>query len=119
MLRVCCLIFTVLAWSTAAHAEPMITGCDRLAANPPDPDRVTVGVAREDVDIPAAIASCRLAQASHPEVARFSYQLGRVLFYDGQTEQAWVAFTRAINQGYRQAKFLVGLIMNRGYDSVP
>lgn len=119
MLRVCCLIFTGLVWSTLAHAEPIITDCDRLAANPPDPDRVTVGVAREDVDMLAAIASCRIAQESHPEIARFSYQLGRVLFYYGQTEQALVAFTRAIDQDYRQAKFLVGLIMTRGYDGVP
>lgn len=119
MLRVCCFIFTSLAWSTVVHAEPIITGCDRLAANPPDPDRVTVGVAREDVDIPAAIASCRLALASHPEIARFSYQLGRVLFYDGQTEGALMAFGRAIDQDYRQAKFLVGLIMTRGYEGIP
>lgn len=119
MLRVCCLVFTGLAWSAVVHAEPMITDCDRLAANPPDPDRVTVGVAREDVDIPAALASCRIAQASHPEIARFSYQLGRVLFYDGQAEQALAAFTRAIDQDYRQAKFLVGLIMTRGYEGIP
>jgi len=118
VLRVCCLIFSSLAWSMAVHAEPLITGCDRLAANPPDADRVTIGVAREDVDIPAAIASCRLARASHPEVARLSYQLGRVLFYDGQTERALAAFGQAIDQDYRQAKFLVGLIMTRGYEGI-
>lgn len=67
----------------------------------------------------AAIASCRLAQVAQPDVARFSYQLGRVLFYDGQTALALESFNRSIDQNYRQAKFLVGLIMTRGYADVP
>lgn len=119
MHRVCSLFFAGLVCVTAAQAEPQITGCDRLAANPPDPDRVTTGVPRPDVDIPTAIVSCRLAQAAQPDVARFSYQLGRVLFYDGQTKLALESFNRAIGQNYRQAKFLLGLIMTRGYDGVP
>ena len=60
-------------------AAPMLDDCDRLAANPPDPDRVTVGVERPDVDLPKAIAACKAAVAAHPDVPRFSYQLGRVL----------------------------------------
>ena len=104
---------------SAATADDHITACDRLAANPPDPHRVTVGVERVDVDIPAAIAACRSAVETDPDTARFSYQLGRVLFYDGQTEQALTSFYRAIDQNYRQARFLLGLIMTRGYDDVP
>ncbi len=111
--------FGAFCWMSAAHAAPEITGCDRLAANPPDPDRITTGVERADVDIPAAIAACRLAVAAQPDVARFSYQLGRVLFYDGQINAALESFGRAIELDYRQAKFLVGLIMTRGYDGVP
>ncbi len=109
----------VLLWIDFAPAAPAITGCDRLAANPPDPDRVTAGVPRSEVDIPAAIAACRLAVDTEPDVARFSYQLGRVLFYDQQVDPALDAFGRAIEQDYRQAKFLVGLIMTRGYAGVP
>jgi tetratricopeptide (TPR) repeat protein len=105
--------------SGPALAADQITGCDRLAANPPDPDRVSEGVPRGDVDIPAAIAACRIAIEAAPAEARFSYQLARVLFYDGQTATALESFNRAIEQDYRQAKFLVGLIMTRGYDGVP
>ena len=112
-------IIAILVWFDLAQAAPAVTGCDRLAANPPDPDRVTVGVPRSEVDIPAAIAACRLAIEAQPRVARFSYQLGRVLFYDQQVDSALEAFGRAIDQDYRQAKFLVGLIMTRGYDGVP
>ncbi len=119
MRRVSCLIFAGLMWVFPAQADLSITGCDRLAANPPDPDRVTTGVPRNDVDIPAAIAACRLAVESHPEVARLSYQLGRALFYDGQAALALESFSRAVDQNYRQAKFLLGLIMTRGYDDVP
>lgn len=116
MLLICLLVF---GFGLAARAEVEITGCDRLAANPPDPDRVTEGVPRDQVDIPAAIAACRIAAAAQPDVARLSYQLGRVLFYDGQTELALKSFGRAIEQDYRQAKFLTGLIMTRGYNGVP
>ena len=112
------LVIILLSIGTAA-AEGSVTDCDRLAANPPDPDRVTAGVERADVDIPAAIAACRSAVRANPNTARFSYQLGRVLFYDGQTDQALASFERAVEQDYRQAKFLLGLIMTRGYDGVP
>ena len=119
MRRVSSVFFVALLWVSIAQAEVGVTGCDRLAANPPDPDRISDGIPRENVDIPEAIAACRLAVENHPEVARLSYQLGRVLFYDGQTALALESFDRAIELNYRQAKFLVGLIMTRGYAGVP
>lgn len=109
----------VFALPFTARAEVEVTGCDRLAANPPDPDRVVEGIPREQVDIPAAIAACRIAIERYPDEPRFSYQLGRVLFYDVQIAPALEAFERAIEQDYRQAKFLTGLIMSRGYTDVP
>ncbi len=115
-------VVTVLAMLVAAHAwaaAPALDDCDRLAANPPDPDRVTVGVERPDVDLPKAIAACKAAVAAHPETARFSYQLGRVLFYDNQVEPALKSFNRAADLNYRQAKFMVGMLMTRKYAGVP
>jgi len=102
-----------------SQTQVEITDCDRLAANPPDPDRVTDGVPRDQVNIPAAIAACQKARDASPDEARFSYQLGTVFFYDGQTDKALESFNRAIDLDYRQAKFLVGLIMTRGYEGVP
>ena len=104
----------------AAPASPQVLDdCDRLAANPPDPDRVTVGVERPDVDLPKAIAACKAAVAAHPDVPRFSYQLGRVLFYDNQVDPALKSFNRAAELNYRQAKFMVGMLMTRKYAGVP
>lgn len=121
ILTICLLVSAVsfAAHASTTQAEREVTGCDRLAANPPDPDRVIEGVPRDQVDIPAAIAACRIAVERYPDVARFSYQLGRVLFYDVQIAAAFEAFDRAIEQDYRQAKFLTGLIMSRGYTDVP
>jgi TPR repeat protein len=112
---------TVLAVLAAARlaAAADLDPCDRLAANPPDPDRVALGVERKDVDLPAAIAACKAAVAAHPDVPRFSYQLGRVLFYDNQTAAALQSFQRAADGGYRQARFMIGLLMTRKYAGVP
>ena len=102
------------------HARAaVIDACDRMAANPPDPDRVAPGVERKDVDLPKAIAACVAAVKIHPDVPRFSYQLGRVLFYDNQVAPALVSFQRAADAGYRQAKFMIGLLMTRKYAGVP
>ena len=119
MRHVCSVFFVGLIWVSMAQADVGVTGCDRLAANPPDPDRIIAGVPRADVDVPAAIAACGLALEAHPQAARLHYQLGRVLFYDGQTKLALESFDRAIGLNYRQARFLVGLIMTRGYSDVP
>jgi tetratricopeptide (TPR) repeat protein len=90
-----------------------VTDCDILAANPPDPDRIVKGVPREEVDLPRAIAACRAAVAEKPDVARFSYQLGRCLFYAGQIDEAMATFKHAADQGYRQAHFIIGYIRYR------
>jgi TPR repeat protein len=95
-----------------------ITDCDRLAANPPDPDRIVPGVPREQVDLPRAIDACRAAVAAHPDTARLSYQLGRCLFYAGQTTEALASFRQAASLGYRQAHFILGLIMMRRTEGV-
>jgi len=103
-------------------AQPLIaaelTRCDQLAVNPLDPDRVTEGVPRERIDLPHAISACREAHERHPAEPRFAYQLARVLFYQGEVSEALHYFRRAAGQDYRQASFLLGLIMTRGYPDV-
>jgi TPR repeat protein len=113
------LAFIALLLVAAPSVAAELHACDRLAANPPDPDRVTVGVERKDVDLPKAIAACRQAVQAHPDVPRFSYQLGRVLFYDNQVAPALASFQRAADAGYRQARFMIGLLMTRKYAGVP
>ena len=43
-----------------------VTDCDRLAAHPSDPNAVTEGVSRAEMDKPAAIAACLAAVKSDP-----------------------------------------------------
>lgn len=96
-----------------------VTDCDILAANPPDPDRVVRGVERDQIDLPRAITACRAAVAEKPNVARFSYQLARCLFYAGETDAALTAFKQAADLGYRQAHFILGLVRYRQSNGVP
>ena len=42
----------------AAAAAVSPTECDRLAAHPEDPQRVTAGVPQEQIDYPVALAAC-------------------------------------------------------------
>ncbi|MDX2144821.1 MAG: hypothetical protein SFV19_15810 [Rhodospirillaceae bacterium] len=101
------------------HPDVEITECDRLAANPPDPDRIAPGVPREAVDLPRAIAACRAAVAAAPETGRLAYQLGRCLFYAGQRQEAFSCFEQAAVLGYRQAHFILGLVMTRRFEGLP
>jgi tetratricopeptide (TPR) repeat protein len=103
---------------TTAVPAP-VTDCDLLAANPPDPDRIVAGVPRAAVDLPRAIAACRAAVAQYPDEGRLAYQLGRCLFYAGDTPAALDSFRRAAALGYRQAHFILGLIALRRYPGVP
>jgi hypothetical protein len=54
----------------AALLQSKETECDRLAAHPSDPDKVSEGVASQDVKLDQAIAACRQAVAADPENAR-------------------------------------------------
>ncbi len=104
--------FLILWAATAtAVADVPVNDCDRLAANPPDPDRVADGVPRAEVDLPAAIKACEAAVAAHPNEARFAYQLGRVHFYNGDTAHAVKFMKQAADLSYRQAYFVLGLLI--------
>lgn len=120
------LFMTTLLLGGVVSAEPQRTSavpvpvqdCDRLAANPPDPDRLVEGVTRKKVDLPAAIAACEKAVASFPAEARFAYQLGRVLNYNGDDARGIQYFRRAADLGYRQAYFILGALINNKRDGI-
>ena len=97
----------------AATAET-ITRCDELVSHPLDPDRVTTGVSSSAVPAADGIAACREAVASDPDNPRLNYQLGRVLYYDGQTDKAIPHLEQAAAAGYRQAEFVLGYVYDGG-----
>ena len=100
-------------------AKADIDPCDTLAANPPDPDRVTEGISRSAMDLDAAIEACRAATEREPNEPRFAYQLGRALFYTGDINAALDYFGRAVDLGYRQAEFVMGAVINNRREGVP
>lgn len=94
----------------AQSAPAIVTDCDRLAAHPNDPDRVTAGVPERMVDTAAAIAACKLAVTADPANGRLNYQLARSLGYAGRGKEAAPYREAAVRADYPQALFVVGYI---------
>ena len=115
--RISFCVLSVLMPLTLVRAE--VTGCDRLAANPPDPDRVAEGVPRAEIDVDAAIGACKDALAADPANARLAYQLGRVSFYAGDSASALKYISEAADRGYRQAEFVMGALIDNRRQGMP
>ena len=114
---VCLALFAQAA--VAASSDYPVSECDRRAANPEDQDIVAPAVPREKMDLPKAIAACEAETAKNPENARAHYQLARSLSYDGQSRRAAEEMKRAADQGYRQAQFVYGLMIDRNRPDMP
>jgi len=119
MIRVIFAIVALAVAAAAGGADYPQTLCDRLAANPEDQDVIAPPVARGQVDLPKAIAACEAEIALHPDNVRARYQLGRVLTYDGQNERGDAETKRAADEGYRQAQFVYGLLIDRRHPDEP
>jgi TPR repeat protein len=88
--------------------------CDRLAADPADPDkpRDVKGVAQiEPSDIATAIRFCRVASGSS---RRAMYALGRAYAAKGQANEAVAAFRRAADKGSTAAMVELGVMLATG-----
>lgn len=119
MIRVIFAIASLAVAGVAGATDYPQTLCDRLAANPEDQDVIAPPVPRERIDLPKAIAACEAELALHPDNARARYQLSRVLVYDGQNERGEAEMKRAADEGYRQAQFVYGLLMDRRHPDEP
>ena len=86
-------------------AAPPVHDCDRLAVHPDDPNRVTDGVASEDIDIERAVAACEAAVASFPGAIRFRAQLGRALLAGERIQEAIAQFRFAVETGNAIGEF--------------
>jgi hypothetical protein len=91
-------------------APVVVTECDRLAAHPSDPDRVSAGVPERAVDTAAAITACQAAVAADPTNGRLNYQLARALGYAGRGKEAAPYRDAAVQAEHPQALFVVGYI---------
>ncbi len=87
----------------ADSRKASVHNCDRLAADPHDPRRVTAGVAYDSIRSKEAIRACRLAVDTRPDVVRFSYQLGRALEKGGSYEESVRWYRKAAEKGDARA----------------
>src|SRR5205807_2203434 len=100
----------LLAGPAIADPSPAaaITECDRLAADPNDPNREGPGVALDKIDAPSAIARCGQALAQHPNNPRVMFNLGRANERAGRLNEAARLFKLAADQGYAPAQLDLG-----------
>jgi uncharacterized protein len=91
---------TLAPIGSAAHAQSAdLVLCDRVAADPADPDKpasVKGAASIEPSDIPIALRYCRLASRSS---RRAVYELGRAYAAQGQMPEAIAAYRKAADQG--------------------
>lgn len=108
------LLLALAPMSLASAQSADLVLCDRLAADPSDPDRpADVRGAAEiaKADIPTAIRFCRTAGAGS---RRALYQLGRAYAANGQMAEAMAAWRKAADKGSTSAMVELGVMYGMG-----
>ncbi|MGA7489349.1 MAG: tetratricopeptide repeat protein [Xanthobacteraceae bacterium] len=100
---------------SSAHAQSAdLVLCDRLAADPTDPDKPADVKGAADIaqsDIATAIKFCRIAAASS---RRALYQLGRAYAANQQLPEAVNAYRKAADRGSTSAMVELGVLLATG-----
>jgi TPR repeat protein len=113
--RICLAVIVLAAAPSLARAQSAdLVLCDRLAADPADPDKpVDVkGTAEVAVsDIATAIKFCRTASGSS---RRALYQLGRAYAANRQMSEAVAAWRKAVDKGSSSAMVELGVLYGTG-----
>jgi uncharacterized protein len=107
------LALTVAASAVRAQSADLVL-CDRVAADPTDPDKpANVGGAREIAksDIATAIKFCRGASTAS---RRALYQLGRAYVANQQMPEAVGAYRKAADRGSTAAMVELGVLLATG-----
>lgn len=85
-----------------------VTACDRLAAHPSDPHKITEGVSWDQIDVTAAMDACAEEINHQPMNARIQYQYGRVLDKQELHAEAVTWYRKSAKQGYPAAQNSLG-----------
>jgi uncharacterized protein len=100
---------------SAAHAQSAdLVLCDRLAADPADPDKPADVQGTHDIappDVATAIKFCRVASAAS---RRALYQLGRAYAANQQLPEAIAAYRKAVDKGSTTAMVELGVLLATG-----
>ncbi len=115
-MRTCLLaILITLAAPVAAHAQSAdLVLCDRVAADPSDPDKPTDVKGVSEIaasDVATAIKFCKQAAAS---VRRATFALGRAYAANRQTGEAIAAWRKAADKGSSAAMVELGVAYGTG-----
>src|SRR3954463_2367965 len=98
--KIGCLVLAVPCPHSSAHAQSAdLVLCDRVAADPADPDKpANVKGTREiaEADVATAIKFCKAAAGGS---RRALYQLGRAYAAQQQSSEAAAAWRRAADKG--------------------
>lgn len=100
------------------HGKPDakgVTECDQLAADPQDPKKLAPGVDFEapgiDISkIERGIEACIAAVEHANQDARQQFQLGRILWYTGEADQAKGFISAASASGYPAGQYLQAMV---------
>jgi uncharacterized protein len=115
MRKALCAILLTFAAPLAAHAQSAdLVLCDRLAADPSDPDKpADVKGAAEvaSADIATAIKFCKMATGAS---RRAMYELGRAYAANRQMREAIAAWRKAADKGSSAAMVELGVLYGTG-----
>jgi TPR repeat protein len=105
----------IVAMPTLAHAQSAdLVLCDRLAADPSDPDKPADVKGTPDIaaaDVATVIKYCKIASASS---RRALYQLGRAYAANRQLPEAMAAWRKAADKGSTSAMVELGVAYGTG-----
>jgi TPR repeat protein len=109
------------AAQTTVADEPyadLVTVCDWLAASPVDERRpkAVPGVLPEQINVAPALAACNEAVSKYPDIARFSFELGRVLQASKDYSAAREQYERSASLGNSIAMNNIGYFYEKGLD---
>jgi TPR repeat protein len=109
------LALTIGPVHSSAHAQSAdLVLCDRLAADPTDPDKPTDVKGTRDIapsDVATAIKFCKVASAAS---RRALYQLGRAYAANQQLPEAIGAYRKAADKGSTSAMVELGVLLATG-----
>jgi TPR repeat protein len=109
------LALTVVSLHPSAHGQSAdLVLCDRLAADPADPDKPKDVKGTPDIaqsDVATAIKFCRVASATS---RRALYQLGRAYAANQQLPEAVGAYRKAADKGSTSAMVELGVLLATG-----
>jgi TPR repeat protein len=115
LLGLCLLALAAPSFQFSAHAQSAdLVLCDRVAADPTDPDKPAnvKGVAAIDAsDVATAIRFCKLASA---QSRRALYELGRAYAANRQLPEALSAYRKAADKGSTSAMVELGVMFGTG-----